>query len=590
MLRIGKKILSILTPRQKRSLAILIFAMVVGGVVESISVSLIMPLVTAIMNEESWNTTWYAQLICNMTGIDNQRDYIVSLIILLIVIFLLKNSYLVWEYYAQYSFASKCKYRIQYNLLRNYMNMPYTFFLTVNTGEIVRIINGDTVQMCSALEGLLTFFTEAIVCMALGITIFAMSPGIALGIIGVLILEVLLVSKVIKPIMFRLGEKQRKESALAYQWLLQALNGIKSIKISRKEGFFLKKYSDYFGDANEIDRIYRTVQNMPKYLIEAFTICSVLGGMMLMVMNGIEIKTLVPVLSAFVLAAMRLLPSTNKLSGVVNQMPFLEGGLDNVVRILHSETHCALLTDEKEVVSKEVRSVAFEHEIFLEKLTFSYPDSEKKVLDEVSLKIFPKKSVGFIGASGGGKTTTVDLILGLLKPDSGKILVDGIDISENIDGWLRKVAYIPQQIFLIDASIKENIAFGKEKNDVDEEMLMETIKEAQLETLVNSLPDGVNTVIGEQGIRLSGGQRQRIGIARALYSNAEVLFFDEATSALDNETEQAVMDSINRLKSKKTMIIIAHRLSTIENCDVVYRVEEGKVSLVKNLSSGEEII
>ncbi len=580
MFRIFKKLFSILSPRQKTQTVGLGFLMVLGGIMESLSVSLMLPLVEAFMSEENWRQKWYADAICNLFSIDEHRQYIVVLMICLILIFLIKNIYLAWEYYVQYSFATKCKYNMQHRLLHDYLNKPYVFFLSSNTGEIVRIINGDTVQAFSVLENMLIFFTEIIVCLALGITIFVMSPIISVGILLVLAIEVFMIAKVIRPKMVKLGDVQRKESAIAYQWMLQGLDGIKTVRVNQNEEYFLKKYAKHFSKANDIDRIYNTLKNMPRLIIEAFTICSVLAAMMLMVIFGTDIQSLIPVLSAFVLAAMKLLPSTNRISLVVNQLPFLEGGLDNIIGIISGDKDSfddKIIKSENEENDLIHEKIKFEKNIKLEHVSFSYPDSDRKVLNDANITIEKMQSVGLVGPSGGGKTTTVDVMLGLLNAQSGKVLVDDKDIHSDISSWLSHVAYIPQQIFLIDATIKENIALGCEESDIDEERIKKAVSEAQLEKLVDSLPDGIETVIGENGVRLSGGQRQRIGIARALYGNADVLFFDEATSALDNETEQAVMESIDGLKDKKTMVIIAHRLTTIENCDKIYKIENGKI-------------
>lgn len=583
MHRIFKKVLTILSRKQKIQMVGLALIMLIGGVMESFSVSLIMPLVTAIMNEDTWNEKWYVQKICGMFGINNHREFIIFLILALVLVFLFKNMYLAWEFYVQYSFATKCKYNMQYTLLRDYLRKPYVFFLSSNTGEIVRIINGDTVQAFSVLENMLTFFTEIVVCIALGITILVMSPMISVGIMLILVLEVLLIAKIIRPKMIKFGEVQREESAVAYQWMLQALDGIKTIRVGKNEEYFLGKYAKHFSKANDIDRIYNTLKNMPRLIIEAFTIDAVLLAMMLMIMNGIEMTSLIPVLSAFVLAAMRLLPSINRISLVVNQLPFLEGGLDNIIEIVDSRDKTEY--SNTEVEQGEETNISFKNSLRLNNLSFNYPDSDRLVLNNANLVIKPRESIGLIGASGGGKTTTVDIILGLLNAKSGAVEVDGVNIRSNINEWLRHVAYIPQQIFLIDATIMENIALGVEKENIDVDRVLAVIKEAQLENLIDSLPDGIYTSIGEQGVRISGGQRQRIGIARALYTDAEILFFDEATSALDNETEEAIMESIESLKDKKTMVIIAHRLSTLRNCDKVYKVEEGKISEVENFEA-----
>lgn len=583
--RIIKKLYSILTARQKKYLVILIIMMLIGGVMESFSISLMLPLVSAITDSKSWDRTWYARLICDLFRIDNHRAYIVCLMVILIIIFIAKNVYLLVEYFYQYTFSSRCSYNMQYRLLERYMNVPYVFFLNSSTGEIVRILNTDTVHAYTILELLISMLTEVIICIALGITIFVMSPWMALGIVAILLAELFAIMKLIRPRMVRYGDVARKNSAIANQWMLQSLDGIKSIKVSKEEDYFLGKYNHYFSTTVEVNKRYNTMKTVPRLMIESCTICSILGAMSIMIMNGVELESLIPILSAFVLAAMRLLPSANRISMAVGQIPYLEGGLDNVMKIITGEgalkeIDSRVWNETEEERMKEIskgKKIEFNKSIKLDNITFSYPGSTKKILDHGNMEIKSLQSVGIVGSSGGGKTTTVDIMLGLLKPQEGRILVDGMDISDKMDSWLDNVAYIPQQIFLIDGTIRANIAFGKDK-DIDDDKVMEAAREAQLLDFIESLPDGLDSEIGEQGVRLSGGQRQRIGIARALYSDAKVLFFDEATSALDNETEKAVMEAINSLKKKKTMVIIAHRLTTIENCDVVYRIEDGKIT------------
>ena len=279
---------------------------------------------------------------------------------------------------------------------------------------------------------------------------------------------------------------------------------------------------------------------------------------------------LIPSLSAFAMAAIKLLPNINRIVAATNQISFLEPALDSIIKTLKE------FQNESVEESVCIKEISVQRDIELHNITFHYPDSNKLILNHANMKIQVGHSVGIIGPSGAGKTTAVDIILGLLKPQEGQILVDGENVLENKEAWLKHVGYIPQTIFMLDATIRENIIFG---NDVenDEVRLWNALEDAQLADFVRSLPDGLETAIGERGVRLSGGQRQRIGIARALYRNPDVLIFDEATSALDNDTEEAIMEAINALHGKKTMIIIAHRLSTIRECDSVFQVEDGKI-------------
>lgn len=580
MLRVTKKLFQILNTRQKKFVIVLVFMMLLGGIMESLSVSLILPLITAVMDTKTWNDKWYAQLLCSIFNISDQRQYVSVLLILLILVFVLKNVYLIVEYRIQYNFIGKCRYDMQAGLIHSYIRKPYTFYLSANFGEIIRIINSDVTEAFNLLTGVLLFYTEIIVSIVLGITIIVMSPMMAFGIIIILLIELLVIAVVIKPVMRRTGEGQRDEAALSNKWLLQSLNGIKSIKVANKENYFEDNFKGHARKAVRLAAKYQTLYNLPRLLIEAFTVAGVLLIMLILVLKGMDLASLVPQLSAFVIAAIRLLPSVNRISTSINQVPFYEGGLDNIIRVIEDEDVLKSSSTEMESDGRRLNTshnITFNENIVFDDVSFFYPQNDKKILEHTGFKIHAGESVGIIGSSGSGKTTTVDIMLGLLAPSSGSVSVDGYDINDNLPAWLSHLAYIPQSIFLMDDTIRANVAFGTDTSKMLDEKVWESLREAQLEDFVRELPDGIDTTIGEQGVRLSGGQRQRIGIARALYNNPEILFFDEATSALDNETEKAIMESIENLKGRKTLVIIAHRLTTIENCDVVYKVENGKI-------------
>lgn len=581
MLRVTKKLFFVLREKQRRFVFFLVLMMLLGGIMESMSVSLILPLVTAIMDADNWSERWYAKIVCSIFHITDQRQYVVVLLALLIAIFILKNVYLILEYKIQFNFIGKCRYEMQAGLIHSYIRKPYPFYLSADYGEIIRIIDSDVTGAFNLLTNVLTFYTEIIVSIILGATILVMSPMMAGGMIVILLVELLLIAKGIKPIMRRTGDEHRGQAAIANKWLLQALNGIKSIKVSNKEEYFEGNYKTHARQNSKMMANYQTLSNLPRLLIETFTVSGVLLIMLVLVLCGSDLESLVPQLSAFIVAAIRLLPSVNRMSTSINQVPFYEGGVDAIIHVMKDCNFAANDESVNDAASREalaLSDITFHDGIEFEKISFHYPQSDKAVLENAEFKIAAGQSVGIVGPSGSGKTTTVDIILGLLAPTFGKVVVDGIDISENLSGWLSHLAYIPQSIFLMDDTIRANVAFGIDLKDVSDEKIIEALKEAQLGEFIKELPDGIDTAVGEQGVRLSGGQRQRIGIARALYNNPDILFFDEATSALDNETESAIMESINHLKGRKTLVIIAHRLTTIENCDVVYRVENGKIT------------
>ena len=314
-------------------------------------------------------------------------------------------------------------------------------------------------------------------------------------------------------------------------------------------------------------------------MIEMVSVCSTLAFIAFMIYKGKEIETLVPTLGAFAMAAMKLMPSANRIISAINQVVFQEPSLNKLLTDIEmfEEDEARYAKYNKNNSNEIENKLSFNDKIELHNVTYGYQNSDKLILDNANMEIPIGKSIGIVGASGAGKTTAVDILLGVLLSKKGKVLTDGQNVMDNYSEWLSHIGYIPQAIFIFDDDRKSNVAFGVSKEEQNEEKVWKALREAQLEEFVRTLPEGINTQIGERGMRLSGGQRQRIGIARALYNDPDLMVFDEATSALDNETEAAVMDSINSLHGKKTMIIIAHRLQTIANCDIVYRVENGKI-------------
>ena len=351
---------------------------------------------------------------------------------------------------------------------------------------------------------------------------------------------------------------------------------MKDGKILNKENFFAGSFGKYSDRNAKLTTNYTVLNNMPRLLIETFSICGILGYLAVCIVNSQDLTELMPQISAFAVAAMRLMPSINRINTHLTNIAFYEPSVNYVYENVDFTSYKLKGKYEKEK-SGNGEPIRLEKEIRMEGITYQYPESDKPVLVDAQMAVPVGKSVGVMGPSGAGKTTAVDILLGLLKVKSGRILCDGRDIFENYESWLSHIGYIPQTIYLTDDTIRENIAFGVAKEEIDDARVWEVLEEAQMKDFVKGLPQEIWTTIGERGVRLSGGQRQRLGIARALYHNPEILVFDEATSALDTETESAIMEAIDSFHGRKTLIIIAHRLRTIENCDIIYKVDGGKI-------------
>ncbi len=400
--------------------------------------------------------------------------------------------------------------------------------------------------------------------------------------IALLLVVVLLVIKYfIKPVMVKAGQDNQDYYSGLYKWIYESVTGIKEIKVANKENYFINGYADCgAGYVNAVQK-YNLYNSTPRLLIETIAIAGMVGYMLVVMLGGTSIASLLPQLTVLAAAAARLLPSANRINNYLTSIAYFEPFLDNVSDNLQTEIHDKSISYDSEDyrTKSEVEKLPVTKTIRMEDITYKYPGTDKLILDKATMEIPVGKSVGIVGTSGAGKTTIVDVLLGLLEPENGTITADGVDVMTNYRGWLKNIGYIPQTIFMTDSTIRKNVAFGVPEDEIDDNKVWQALKEAALDEFVKELPEGLDTQIGERGIRLSGGQRQRIGIARALFEDPEVLVLDEATSALDNDTEAAIMDSINRLHGRKTLVIIAHRLQTIEKCDMIYNIGDGKATL-----------
>lgn len=570
-----KKIGYVLDKKQKMQLVFLLIIIFIGAFVELLGVSLILPIVNIVMDPEVIDTTWYLSMIRDIFNLQNAEQMLVFMAFLLIFVYIFKNLYITFMYNQQYHFTYDNQRTLAVKLMDCYMHQRYQFHVSKNVAELQRNVTNDVNGFYTVVLNALQFLAEISVCVLLAVYLMMQDVMTTLMIAVLIIVFVLFFAKFFKKVLGRKGEESRDLNALVTKWILQSFSGIKEIKVINAEQFFISNYDKYYKKSADIKRQQSILTFIPRPIMETVCITGLLLTVALRLLIGEgDIKEFIPILTVFAMAAFRMLPSFNRITGylgtIMFNLPSIHAVYDDLIEIEE-------LMKEKEQEENDTTEITLSDAIRMEKVSFQYPENDKWILDKVDLEIPHNTSVAFIGASGAGKTTAADVILGLLEPQSGKITIDGIDIKKHMQAWHRCIGYIPQTIYLMDDTIRANIAFGIATDQINEELMRKVLKEAQLDTFVDSLKEGLDTMIGDRGVKLSGGQRQRIGIARALYRNPKVLILDEATSALDNETEKEVMEAIDGLHGTRTLIVIAHRLSTIKKCDKIYEIGNGKV-------------
>ncbi len=557
--------------------------MIIGGFMEMASVSLILPFMEGVMEPEVFMDKWYSQILCRWLDLESPRTLLIVTAVLMAFVFFIKNVYLLLEYNFQYRFVYGNMLQTQKLLLNCYIRRPYEFFLEADSSEIIRVLNQDTYQSFTLLSTLLNTYTEVVVTGMLVLTILVITPVITIYMTMILLGLIFVIMIVLKPRLKTAGMNTQSASAGMNKWILQSIQGIKEIKVMSKEIFFERNFENY-GTVyvNSLRRNYM-LNISPRFFIEAVSMGSMFLIIAFLIYRGSSLESIIPVLSVIAMAAVRLLPSVNRIVSSMAAIAYSEPMLDKLIENMR-DIRITKMPEIKSDINlgsdREKKAAVFRDAVRFEHITYRYPNAEAYIFHDACMEIKKGSSVGIVGESGAGKSTAADILLGLLKPQSGAVLADGADIKDHISEWNRQIGYIPQMLFMLDDTIRANIAFGIAEKDVSDQDIWQALEEAALDEFVASLPEGLNTKIGERGIRLSGGQRQRIGIARALYTKPEILIFDEATSALDNETEAEIIQSIHALKGKKTIIIIAHRLVTIEACDLVYRVSDGMISRI----------
>jgi len=588
------KINYIFDRKQKVQSVFLCIGLFIGALMELIGVSLITQLVSLISNPEKIQTNALMKYFYDAFNMTSDRQFFLFVVIALIFVYLIKNIYLLWILYVQYTFIFNNQLRLSARLIDCYLKKPYTYHLDKNSAEMVRNVMLDSERFFQMLLSVFLTLSEILVSMLLCVFLVVVDWMITVSVVVILAVFTGLYLVLFKGKAKEYGKINQIYDGKMHQSINQALGAVKDIKILHREKFFADSFLSYGKKKMTAVRNNNVLGQFPKYLIETVCIGAVLLVLVYKIYRGEDLNAMIPQLAAFAIAAFKLLPSVSKINNYANLIIFLKPSVDLIYRDIKDTEDMVNyeIVDESgnivEVNNDGASATAGQNTdsdekaeaIHVENLRYRYPHTERDVLNGINFEIPLGKSIGLIGESGSGKSTLADVILGILTPTEGFVKYGSMDVHKHPLKWSKKLAYIPQQIFLSDDSIRNNVAFGIDEDKIDDEKVWAALREAQLDKFVKSQPDGLDSMVGERGVRISGGQRQRIGIARALYDNPEILVLDEATAALDTETETAVMEAIDRLSGSKTLIIIAHRLTTIKNCDFVYRIEDGNISPV----------
>ena len=571
MKTIYSKIYHLLTLSERKGVLVLLILMMVGMLLETLGIGLIIPVVTLMMQADLASSYPVIIPILDYFERPSQTMLITAVMLGLVGVYFIKNLFLAFLIWKQTHFVYGVRVSLSHRLFAIYLRQPYTFHLQRNSAELVRNVNGEVGAFTVAISNAQLLIAELMVLFGITILLLLVEP------MGALIVAIVIggaawsFHRVTRARISKWGEERQFHDGLRIQHLQQGLGGAKDVKLLGRESDFLAQYHTHNMKSARVSKLHTVLQNYPRLMFELLAVTGLAILVISMLSQGRDMASIIPTLGLFAAAAFRLMPSVNR---VLSSAQALRYNLP-VVNMLYEEVN---LTSPEPVSQQAAGSPeVFRYELMLTNLKYQYIGAALPALDGISINIKKGETVGLIGASGSGKSTFIDVILGLLTPGAGLVEVDGQDIQISLRQWQDQIGYVPQSIYLTDDTMRRNIAFGLPKEQINDAAVHRAIKAAQLEDFVNSLPDGMETIVGERGVRLSGGQRQRIGMARALYHDPDVLVLDEATSALDTATEMGVMQAVMALHGEKTIIIVAHRLSTVKHCDRLYRLDKGKV-------------
>lgn len=580
-MEILKKIFELLTQSEKKKSYLLLLLIIIMALLDTLGIASILPFMTLLTNPELLETNVVLiglYKIANKFGINEINEFVLILGILTFTLLILSLTVKAITTYAQLRFTLMREFSIGKRLVEGYLHQPYSWFLSKNSSNLGKTILSEvSLVIYGSVIPMMTLIAQGAVAIAIITLIIIVDPILALRVGLVLSTCYLLIFLVLKNLVSRIGVERVKDNETRFNIVSEVFGAIKEVKFSGLEKIYIKRFEKPAENYAKNLSMVQIISQIPRHFLEGIAF----GGMIiissLIVVSGSEFVNIIPILSVYAFAGYRLIPALQQIYGALTQLNFSKAALYSL-----NEDLMSLNLSEKP--SKIDGKLELRNQLNFKNVFYKYPKTEKFVLNDINFNIPAYSKIGIVGTTGGGKTTLIDLVLGLLNPTNGKIIVDKNIISNiNIRDWQKSIGYVPQQIYLADNTVASNVAFGVDSKNIDYQALEKASKIANLhDFVVNEMPNGYSTLIGERGIRLSGGQRQRIGLARALYHKPNVLILDEATSSLDNITEKMVIEEINNLKEKITIIIIAHRLSTVKNCDRIFLLEKGKIKVEGN--------
>jgi ABC-type multidrug transport system fused ATPase/permease subunit len=570
----------ILTPRERTQGAVLLCGLALGALLEAAAVGLIVPFI-AVLNDPGLVLSAPAgQWVLAALNIHDPQRLVVAFGSALLGAFIVKSGYLLILYYWLHRYVFGKQASLARRLMTGYLDMPYTFHLQRNSAAAIKTTT-ETIQRFTSgfLNALLIILGELLVIAALTGLLVLVQPLATFGAVVVLGIPTLLIYKATQSHLAEAGRIAEQSSAAVVQWTEQAISGIKDTLVMGRAAFFIERHGQQAQRLADCIRSMMLLSVVPRMIIDTFVVAAMVALPLLVLAQGQSLQATLPVLGIFGAAAMRLMPSASRIASGLTQARFHYASTEVLyeeLRAIEGDVAPSASLDQRPP-DQQGTALPFRQSLVLRHVSYTYPGKRQPAIDDVSIEIPRGHWVGFVGPTGAGKTTLIDLILGLLLPTSGMILIDGRDLRREVSGWQRKIGYVPQDIYLIDDSVRRNVAFGVPDAEIDDARIWKALHAAQLDTTVRTLPGGLDAMTGQRGERLSGGERQRLGIARALYGDPEVLIVDEATANLDPETEAAIVDTLARLRGEKTIIVIAHRFSVVKNCDCVYLMKGGRV-------------
>lgn len=574
----------LLDRKQKRESIRVFVCMLLESALELLGVSAIYPFLQMMMIPTEIKEKWYVKWIYFLNPGISTRMALLSLGLIIILIYVVKNAFMIFFAYIRSTFSTKFQRDLSVKMLSSYLKHPYQFFLDTNSGEIMRGIHNDVMGAYQTLVNFFTLITECLTVIVLGIFLFMSDPFMTTAAMTLAFMCLLVTIMGFKNRVKRAGQRSREAAGLKYQYGYQSVNGIKEIMVLDRKENFVEQYREAASLEQKALVVNEVIGACPDRILEGVCIGGIIGIVCVRIASGIELNSFIPVLGIFAMAAFKILPNISKIVIRINAIVYAQGNLQGAYQNLkeaneYEEELKKYVLPMKDSGMENLMDIRFSSELKIDNVVWKYANTKENILEKIELTVKKGESIALIGASGAGKTTLADIIMGLLKPQAGTIYMDGIDIFTIPHQWAKIIGYVPQSVFLIDDTVRRNVAFGLKEKQISDDKVWEALRQAQLKEFVEALPYGLDTIVGERGVKFSGGQRQRIAIARALYENPDILVLDEATSALDNDTETAVMESIDMLQGCKTLIIVAHRLSTVRNCDHIYEVRDGKAVL-----------